>query len=267
MFAVTRGDIVSLIKGQLRPTDETTSTGISPAISYLITEKPASPLVLKHEDEGGKNGDGLKALQELVGKYNNMTDEVICATVEKLANTSMKQGQDPEDYFMETALARAELEKMAPPISDRRFEDFFVQGFTTDYKDIRLVMYRDPTFDVEQIQSTMRHRFLDLSRSDGEKGVVAGRVIAMTLETSTCHKIGKKVNYPRNCKGTKESNSSKSTAAKDEQKKKESSKVKTGSKDTVELKWCLVHKTTSHDDAECHAQGTPRPLENDNAHI
>ena len=39
------------------------------------------------------------------------------------------------------------------------------------------------------------------------------------------------------------------------QKKKESYKVKTGSKDTAEQKWCSVHKTPSHDDAECNAQG------------
>ena len=44
-------------------------------------------------------------------------------------------------------------------------------------------------------------------------------------------------------------------------------KVKKGSKDTAEQKKCSVNKTTSHDDAECNAQGAPRPSENDSAHI
>ena len=63
--------------------------------------------MLKHEDESATSGDGLKALQKLVGKYNKVTDEVIRATMEKLANTSMKQGQDPDDYFMEKTLAHS----------------------------------------------------------------------------------------------------------------------------------------------------------------
>ena len=41
--------------------------------------------------------------------------------------------------------------------------------------------------------------------------------------------------YPRNCKGKKGSNTSKSTRVHDKQ-NKESSKVKTGSKDTAEPK-------------------------------
>lgn len=34
----------------------------------LITEKPASLLVLKHEDKTGIRDDGQKAMQELVAK-------------------------------------------------------------------------------------------------------------------------------------------------------------------------------------------------------
>ena len=111
VLGVTRRYYASLINGKSWPTEETTSTGISPAragcnranedlyaILCLLTDKPASLLVLKHEDESGTSGDGLKALQELVGKYNKVTDEVIRATMEKLVNTSMNQGQDPDDH-------------------------------------------------------------------------------------------------------------------------------------------------------------------------
>ena len=82
---------------------ETTGTGISLALAgynrveedicailYLLTEKPAALLVTKHEDTTDTSGDGLKAVQELVGKYNKITDEVIRATMEKLVNTSIK---------------------------------------------------------------------------------------------------------------------------------------------------------------------------------
>ena len=59
MLGVTRQDIVYLIQGQLRPTEETTGTGSSLALAglnraiedlyailYLLTEKPASRLDL-----------------------------------------------------------------------------------------------------------------------------------------------------------------------------------------------------------------------------
>ena len=52
-------------------------------------------------------------------------------------------------------------------------------------------MYRDPSFDIYQMQSTMRHLYLDyLSRSSGAKGTIAGRVVAMTAETSTYNYCG-----------------------------------------------------------------------------
>ena len=60
----------------------------------LLTEKPASLLVLKHEDETGTIGDGQKALQELVSNYNKVTDEVIREKMDKLVNFNMEQGED-----------------------------------------------------------------------------------------------------------------------------------------------------------------------------
>ena len=54
-----------------------------------------------HEDVSGTSGDGPKALQELVAKYSEVTESVFRATMENLVHTNMKQGHDPDDYFME----------------------------------------------------------------------------------------------------------------------------------------------------------------------
>ena len=69
VLGVTRRDIASLVNGKSRPTEETTSTGISPALAgynranedlyailYLLTEKPADLLVAKHEDSSSGTG-------------------------------------------------------------------------------------------------------------------------------------------------------------------------------------------------------------------
>ena len=36
-------------------------------------------------------------------------------------------------------------------------------------------------------------------------------------------------------------------------------KKKSGSGGRAGQKWCTVHRTTTHNNAECYAQGTPRP--------
>ena len=40
-----------------------------------------------------------------------------------------------------------------------------------------------------------------------------------------------------------------------------------GSNDAAEKECCCVHKTTSHDDSECYAEGASRLSQNGNAHI
>ena len=154
VIGVSRRDIANLIKGHPRPTEATTSTGSLPAIAQEIAayerenqdlyamislpkEKPVSLLVLNHEDETGTTGDGQNALQELVSKYNKVSNEVIRAKMDKLVNSTMKQGEDPDSSCMEKTLARAELERMGETISDRRFKDICVQGFTAEYKTSR----------------------------------------------------------------------------------------------------------------------------------
>ncbi|CAN0181136.1 unnamed protein product, partial [Laminaria digitata] len=97
---------------------------------------------------------------------------------------------------------------MDEPITDRRFKDICVQGFTSDYRDIKLMMYRDPSFDIDQMQSTMRHLYLDdLSRNSVVKGKIAGRGVAMTPDTSTCDLCGKQGHHVRSCWQKRDDNS------------------------------------------------------------
>ena len=56
---------------------------------------------------------------------------------------------------------------MGEHISDRYFKDLYVTEFTDNYKDVKMMMYRDPSFDVDQMQTTMRHMFLDEQSRNG----------------------------------------------------------------------------------------------------
>lgn len=96
--------------GTIRPTRTPTRL-----FYFLQAKKPASLLfiVLKHEDDTEVSGSGQKALQKLMAKYNRVADEVIRVIMERLVNSRIEPGQDPDDYFMGKTLARSEVEKMA----------------------------------------------------------------------------------------------------------------------------------------------------------
>ncbi|CAB1099343.1 unnamed protein product [Ectocarpus sp. CCAP 1310/34] len=92
--------------------------------------------------------------------------------------------ENPDDFFNKKHRLRSRLEKMGETISDRRFKDICVQGFSEDYKDIKMMVFRDPSFDVQQMQATMRNIFLDEQMRKRTKGQIAGRGFAMATKTS-----------------------------------------------------------------------------------
>lgn len=78
----------------------------------LFTEKPAQRLVLKHENETRIGGNAQKVWQELESKSLQAKDEVIRAKLAELPATSMKGGQDPDGYCMETIFNRNDATEM-----------------------------------------------------------------------------------------------------------------------------------------------------------
>lgn len=56
------------------------------SIAAMVTHKPASPIVLKHDDATGTSEDGGKTREERQEKYRNITDdEITRAKTAKLA--------------------------------------------------------------------------------------------------------------------------------------------------------------------------------------
>ena len=198
----------------------------------------------------GSAATGRRPYRRLVGKYNKVVDEGVRVTMERLVNTSMELGQDPNDYVMANSLARSKLEKMDKPFSHRKFKNVCVQRFTAEYMDIKFMMYRDRAFDSDQMQSTMRHLYLyHLSRIKRSKGATGGGGITMTTAISTWYNCGNKGHYSRAFQG-KDSKISRSAGAHDKPKNNDSSMGKPVSKVGAEHRWCSVHKTNFHDDTE-----------------
>ena len=124
---------------------------------YVLVELSAALCVQKYEDESKISGDGQAAFKELCGNYDKFTDEVSRATMEELVNTPIKPGQKPDDELNKKRLLRIRIEKMGEKVSNRWFKDIYVTGFTDEYKDVKMMMYRDSSFDIDQMQTIMRH--------------------------------------------------------------------------------------------------------------
>ena len=156
IISVTRRGILPLLKEAARPTHTSNIAEYNRAnedlyaMLFLLVELPASLCVQKHENDDEISGDGQAAFKKLCNTYDKVTDEVIRATMEELVNTPMEPGQNPDDYFNQKRL-RIRAEKMGENISDRYFKDICVTGFTDNYKDVKMMMYRDPSFDVDQM--------------------------------------------------------------------------------------------------------------------
>ena len=250
VVGATRKDIIPLLKKQRKPDPADTSAFETYtranedlyAILFLLIELPAAMNVQKHEDETGISGDGQAAFEELCNTYNRVTDEVIRAKMEQMDTTAMNPGENPDDYFNNKIILRGELEKMGEPITDRRFKDICIQGITDEYNDVKLLVFRDPTFALDQIQSTMRNIYLDAQSRKGSKGRIAGRGFAMTTAASDphCHYCHETGHIRRHCPKLRNKN-----------KKKE--------RPAGATKWCSQHNTTTHSDEECYQQGAKRP--------
>ena len=249
VISVTRKDILPLLKGTARPTHTSNIAEYNRAnedlyaMLFLLVELPASLRVQKHENDDEISVDGQAAFKQLCNTYDKVTDEVIRATMEELVNTPMEPGQNLDDYFNQKRLLRIRAEKMGEHISDRYFKDICVTGFTDNYKDVKMMMYRDPSFDVDQMQTTMWHMFLDEQSRNGTKGRIAGRGSVMTAVTSEQDII---------CYWCKNRGHS----------KKDCPKFKSRTKPAGAAKWCSVHRTTTHRNEECYSQGATRPTKN-----
>ncbi|CAB1110220.1 unnamed protein product [Ectocarpus sp. CCAP 1310/34] len=251
VVGVTRRDIMPLLKGMRRPDPSDTTFAAYEranedlyAILFCLVELPAALTVHKHEDDTGLSGDGQAAFAELKANYNRVTDEVIRAKLDDLERTVMEPGENPDDFFNKKHRLRSQLEKMGETISDRRFKDICVQGFSEDYKDIKMMVFRDPSFDVQQMQATMRNIFLDEQMRKRTKGQIAGRGFAMATKTSgpICFECNEPGHVRRNCPNRqREGHRAKKT------------------KPAGATKWCSVHNTTTHSDEECYNQGAKRP--------
>ena len=204
------------------------------SILYLVTSGPAATLVRQYEyrTSAGGLGHGQNGWNALYTEYSSNSKESRRASYEKLVNFGMQQGQDHDDNTIKLMEIRGRLHEMGEKISDETFEDILLQGLTDDYEFVKMTSFHSPNFGIDEIQSMMRNLYIDRLLRPGYVNKLAGKGAATTttkgprkVRCYNCKKIG---HIKQDCTYSKQERSA--------------------------TKWCSLHNSSTHSDAECNTQ-------------
>ena len=116
----------------------------------------------------------------LTEKYNGDTKEARRACHERLVNTKMEPGQDPDDFVLDEC--RDLLEEIGHTVHDERYEDIILQALPPEYERVRTASDERRDFGLDDIRHIIRTMYVDnRSRSVNAKPV-EGRDIAMQVD-------------------------------------------------------------------------------------
>ena len=197
-------------------------------------------------------------------KYNSHTKDAIRACHEKLFNTKIEPGQDPNDFVFVLDEGRDLLEEMGQTVHDERYEDIILQALPPEYERVRPPSYEKRDFGLDDIRRMVHIMYVDnLSRSVNVKPV-AGRSIAMQVLGHTSS------NVQYNCKGfghltqdcailKKEHRRGPIPGGQQHQRKQHlprHGKARSGdaTRGGDRKQWCSFHKSTMHSNADCRIQ-------------
>ena len=149
------------------------------SVLLLTTSGSANNVVKKFEGKRQEDGagNGQAAWEALTEKYNSHTKEARRACHEKLVNTKMEPGQDPDDLFFVLDGCRDLLEDMGQMVHDERYEDIILQALPAEYERVRIASYEKRDFGLDDIRHMVPTIYVgNLSRPSNPRPV-AGRGI------------------------------------------------------------------------------------------
>ena len=133
--------------------------------SVLLLTTPGSAINAVKNFRGKRPEDGAghgqmtwKALTE---NYNEHTKETRKACHEKLVNTKVEPGQDPDDIFFVLDEYRDLLEEMGQTVHDERYEDIVLQALSPEYERVRTASYERQDFELDDIRHMVHTMYVD----------------------------------------------------------------------------------------------------------
>ena len=127
------------------------------------------------------SGHGQLAWKALAVKYNGHTEEARRACHEKLVNTKMEPGQDPDDFVFVLDECRDLLEEMGHTVHDERYEGIILQALPPKYERVRTARYERREVGLDDIRHMVHTMYVDNRSCSVSAKPVTGRDIAMQV--------------------------------------------------------------------------------------
>ena len=157
------------------------------SLVFLATNGGATTVVRRHEGKKPEDGlgDGQEAWKAREDKFDAVSNDTRRELYNELAQTKVKEGQDPDDplYIVETA--RDRLRDMWEHISPDRFGARIHNAPTPDYNFVRNTSFRAREVGLRDIKSTVRYMYVDLLSRLSTKPSIAGRGVAMQIKITS----------------------------------------------------------------------------------
>ena len=140
-----RQSVATILQGEPKPKTAQNSPAVATwtranenlfSILFFTTERSIHNIVKKHMGKTREDGvgNGQAAWNALEKKYNSNAKEARKAYHERLYNTKMKPGDDPDDFIYTMDGCREHLEDMDQSVPDERYEDIIIQALPADFK-------------------------------------------------------------------------------------------------------------------------------------
>ena len=243
----------------------------------LRTTGVAASLVKKYKPRPGCKADGVTVWRAIKETYEPCDFVQKQALVERLNHSSMREGAHPETFIADMQDIVNKLAIMGVAIPDEHLANVILRGLPASYDALRLQADMNAGFDLKKIVTTAKniHRSRTRDQHGGHRPVEkqlgrdAGMVAVSRPQSSIiCHSCGEKGHIIRNCphhspRGRGSSNDFRSFRSggtnQPHQNHKSGghfSRNRTAAR--KEAKWCQLHNTPNHSNAECHAQAAGR---------
>ena len=224
------------------------------SLLFFATSSSARLTVQSHRTAAtSADGNGQAAWAALSARFDGRTQEARRACHRELFGLKHVAGDDPIDFFSKACELKLRLATLGETVSDDVYLDITLSGLTSapEFHFIREMHYRTEFTSVDDLQDTATRFFVDQQSRKAAGPAVSGRGAAMAASSSDqCRRCKGYGHFERDCPTSGPPPSSRAgNAGKGKKPRK-----KRGGGGTGESKWCSLHRTRTHSDAECKAQ-------------
>lgn len=210
------------------------------------------------------SGSGLAVWKAVEGKFEPHDENRRRHLERELESAKMKPGSDPDVFITHVWHLSEQINSIGGHVTEMKQADIILHGLPVEYDLVRYNASASSDYDLEKIAGTARKLWYTRNRSDGficaqehrtsarNSGFVAATAGAgPTSDTNgdykrrgKCYRCGKHGHIQREC----------TTKPRQQQYQQRQQRLQGSTAGGREQKWCSLHNTNLHSDAECRAQ-------------